>query len=430
MGLVTRKKTKIQTELSQQESLVPRLMKKTHTWYAIALVYLFFDYVRPQAFVPVLGYLRPSLITNVLLIGFLLHRGRRYLFQSIQMKLVWAFIAVLGLLIPFCFRNDLAFKTMFSLMLYIPFMVALIACIHCVERWRHFLWFLFWVMTYMSIYMLTHAGMGPGNYFMDENDVSLFIDAMLPFGYFLFLDEKKMWKKVVLIGGLLLGVLSVVISFSRGGFIGLVVVFVIIWLFSPKKILTLAILAMLAGGMYLFSDPGYWKEMDTISDPTENTAQQRLWFWQAGIRMWQAHPFGVGGGNFPVLHDRYQPEEWNGRNNWGRPAHSIWFTLLPETGVQGVLVFLLLLGINYKDFIWMHIKFRKSKEPDDRFIYYQSIAFMASIAGFCAAGTFISVLYYAHFWYLTAFIVAGVTIAQKRLEEIKQAAKLEALESI
>jgi hypothetical protein len=43
---------------------------------------------------------------------------------------------------------------------------------------------------------------------------------------------------------------------------------------------------------------------------------------------------------------------------------------------------------------------------DYRFAYFLSLAFMASLAGFFASGTFLSVLYYPHYWYLTAMIAA------------------------
>ena len=89
MGFFAAKKYKVLSEVSVNTELPiditdKKLLKKTHWWYAIALVYLFFDYIRPQAFVPAIGLIRPSLVTIVILLGFTLTRGRRYLFESVQ----------------------------------------------------------------------------------------------------------------------------------------------------------------------------------------------------------------------------------------------------------------------------------------------------------------------------------------------------------
>jgi len=43
---------------------------------------------------------------------------------------------------------------------------------------------------------------------------------------------------------------------------------------------------------------------------------------------------------------------------------------------------------------------------DAKFFTNLSTAFMASFAGFFVSATFLSVLYYSHFWFLTAFVIA------------------------
>jgi uncharacterized membrane protein len=77
--------------------------------------------------------------------------------------------------------------------------------------------------------------MGPGNYFQDENDVALYINIWLPFCFYLLLIEKKKFHRLIYLTGLLSGLLAIVISFSRGGFVGLVAVGIVIWSFSKKK---------------------------------------------------------------------------------------------------------------------------------------------------------------------------------------------------
>ena len=404
-------------------------VQSNRAWYFFALVYLIFDYVRPQTFLHILGVIRPALLTITLLSFIIMTKGRTFVFKSAQLKLIWVFIGILGLLVPFSPNRGFAFYTMRSMLVYLPFIISLLVCIDSLRRLKHFLFVLMIIMIYMSIYTITHRGMGPGNYFQDENDVSLFIDMLLPYGYFLFIQEKNRQRKILYGIGLFLCVGAVVVSFSRGGLVGLAAAFAVIWLFSPRKILTISILAVLGIGMYLFGDQlgklghprghggksgSYWSEMATSTDAKENTAAARINYWKAAIRMWKDYPFGVGGANFPVLHESYKMEEVR-LNMWGVPAHSLWFTLLPETGVEGVFVFMMLVFVNIKDALFIKKHFRDSTDPDDRFLYFLSLAFLSSLAGFFAAASFLAVLYYAHIWYFSGLIAATVSIARSRL---------------
>jgi hypothetical protein len=343
-----------------------------------------------------------------------------------QLKLIWLFVGILFILVPFSQKPGRALFTAKFMLFYIPFIISIVGCIDSIKRLKHFLYFLMIIMIYIALYMLTHKGKGPGSYFADENDVSLFLDMLLPYGYFLFIQEKNKWLKIFLGVGLFLCIGAVVVSFSRGGFLGLIAASAVIWLFSPRKIVTLLILAVLGTGMYLFSGKAaslgtsrgrggsYWNEMGTFTDTKENTAAARIRYWQASIKMFKTFPLGVGAGCFPYLHQAFQPDEWHGLSQWGVPAHSIWFTLLPETGIEGVLVFLILIGVNLKSIFSIKNISKNRADPDDKFLYYLSIAFLSSFAGFFTAGSFIAVLYYAHYWYFSGLVAASTNIAYQR----------------
>ena len=86
---------------------------------------------------------------------------------------------------------------------------------------------------------------------------------------------------------------------------------------------------------------------------------------------------------------------------------SLWFTLLAELGIPGVMLYLSLLAANVRDIRYLRdLKKRPGDEDVHRLAYFLSLAFIASLAGYFAAGTFLSVLYYPHYWYLTAMLVA------------------------
>ena len=56
----------------------------------------------------------------------------------------------------------------------------------------------------------------------------------------------------------LLCVASIVITRSRGGLVGLIAVLSTIWLMSPRKVVSLVLVAVLAAGVYAVADQKYW----------------------------------------------------------------------------------------------------------------------------------------------------------------------------
>ena len=230
---------------------------------------------------------------------------------------------------------------------------------------------------------------------------------------------------MVCLTGLIIGLLSIIISFSRGGFVGLIAMGGVLWLFSRKKIVSLLLIATLIGIMFMYAGDEYWQEMATSTNATEGTGKERVEFWKSSLIMFINNPLGVGGNNFQVRFPEYQTEYFGERNMWGKVAHSIWFTLIPETGVLGIYIYLALLYYNIKDIFWLNRFSYFRMDADKQFLGSTGRAFIAAFAGYFAAGSFISVLYYAHYWYFIGFILAVMNIARgvlKRPEKTSGAA--------
>ena len=155
--------------------------------------------------------------------------------------------------------------------------------------------------------------------------------------------------------------------------------------------------------------------MSTITDLGESTATARIESWKAAWDIFIDHPLGVGGNNFQVWFNKYQTEYFK-RGMWGRVAHSLWFTLIPELGIVGIYIYFALLYQNIKDIFYLK-NINNSDDYDIKYINYLSLAFLASLAGYFASGTFLSVLYYSHYWYLTAIVIATRNITNNYLSD-------------
>lgn len=383
-------------------------------WFFFALLFLIIDYGRPQDIMPI-GFIRPAMIVDLILIYYIVTTKDIFkLIASNQIRMVWYFIALTAIYVPFAVNNFYAYNTTKTMLLYMPYILSIVVCVDSVQRLKKLIFIMNILLIYVSLYGVTHLGMGSGNYFGDENDLSLFINMLLPFCYFLFIYEKSIYLKIFYAAGLMSGLMGVVISFSRGGFVGLLAVGFVIWLVSPKKILSIVLLSLLGIAVLLFSGDAYITEMKTITDSNDGTANTRMLSWRAGWDMFLDNPFGVGGNNFQVRFSEYQSDEFT-RGMWGRVAHSLWFTLIPELGIIGIIIYFRLLRYNLKDIFFVK-SINCGGNRDLVFLRTISISLLASLAGYFASGTFLSVLYYPHFWYFTAIIVAMTKITKNLIE--------------
>jgi len=111
--------------------------------------------------------------------------------------------------------------------------------------------------------------------------------------------------------------------------------------------------------------------------------------------------------------------QWEQRSLGGRAAHSMYFTLLPELGLIGVLLYGSFVYYMLKDI--KYIKNISKKEagvfsPDENKLnYYQAISFEASLIGFLVSSIFISTLYYPAYYILAGFVLAYKNILQSKV---------------
>jgi len=391
-----------------------RCASEESKWFVFTSIYIVLDYARIYQELH-LGFLRPLLLMTLLLTYYIVNSGEYYKAKSKQTTYMWLFIALMACYIPFVRNNYYAYITTKSQLLYMPFIISIIITVNSIGRLKKFIFLLICIEIYIAIYAFLHGGFGPGNYFLDENDLSLYLNMWLPFCYFLFFAFKNKIKKLLCLTGLVIGLLSIVVSFSRGGFVGLVGMSFVLWLFSKKKILSFFLILFLSGLLFVFAGEEYWAEINTTTNTEEGTARGRIESWKSSWRMFLDNPLGVGPGNFMVMFPEYQSDFFS-RGMWGRVAHSLYFTLLPELGIVGIYIFLSLLYYNVKDIFRLKNIQIDEYDENKKFLNYMGRAFIASLTGYFASATFISVLYYAHYWYLLGIIIATVNISSKYLD--------------
>jgi O-antigen ligase len=277
-------------------------------------------------------------------------------------------------------------------------------------------WFWVAIMCYQAVYSLFHGGRGAGGFIGDENDLALACAAVFPFVYAGMVYTKRRILCMLLAA---LYAAAIMVSFSRGGFLGLVAATLFCVLGGAHRIRNIAIGLVAASIFYLAMPAAYKAEIESIQETDSGTSEVRRFLWTAATNMWLDHPvLGVGAGNSPWQIGRYQPRSGPGtlfqspqyqERDWsGTVVHSLYFELLAESGLVGCALYG---AIIYGHFAGLrrlrrdvHRDLRASKTLRGKVNLYTTALGGGAVA-YLAAGAFVAVLYYPYLWYFSAMAV-------------------------
>lgn len=239
--------------------------------------------------------------------------------------------------------------------------------------------------------------------FSESNFLGAFLVGVLPIIGVEYLRAARYMKLLPLVTGVLVTNTLVLVR-SRGAFLGLAMTAIVAVVYSPKelrKTIYLGLLVAAAGGYYL-TDEQFFGRMSTIAaDESERdeSANQRLETWQAGIRMILDNPLGVGTGNWYQVIGKYDAKYVY------RDSHSTYIKLFAEHGLIGGGVFLCIV---FNAFLTLHRVRRRSEQlPAEllREFQYLSLGFTLGLAGFLLCCFLITLLYMEALWWFLALPV-------------------------
>jgi len=398
--------------------------------WLVFLVFLsvFLEYVRPQTYLP---NLRLQLILSLLLLLLWLAKAKKDVIAHPLMKLNIAFLVFMLISITYSVNYFSPFEKFKLVATYlIVFTLPFIAWINTEQRLKSF--FIFWLMIhlYIAIFSINSAGMGIGSFLKDENDLALAMTMCIPFAYLMAQmpgnSSKARWFYYVIAGFL---VFAIVVSFSRGGFVGLVCVLLALWWggAAKEKMKQIVLALSLFAVIFPFIPESYYTEVQSISDTSESTASDRMFMWGRGLEMFADNPLlGVGAGNYNWRIAEYEmkSDDFDARirNHGGMVAHSLYFTIIPEYGLVGIFIFGAIFYLIYSRSGRIYRAALEIKGQDDE-LYRLGLlakAVRISLIGFLSAGAFISVLYYPHLWFLIAFLICIERVFWEKYETFKK----------
>jgi probable O-glycosylation ligase (exosortase A-associated) len=390
--------------------------------FGIVVAYFFFEFGRFQDYIEPLKYLKIPFIISLLVIVILIKQPDKSIYRDKQIVYHGIFIFLMAVSIFYAVNTHYAYQSTVGMFtIFLVGVLPTVAYLNSVHRISRFYRAWIGLFVFLSIMTILHDGHGPGGFLLDENDMALALNMAIPYAFYLNKSPamSSFWKMICL-GAMLLMVLAVVATSSRGGFLGLAAVILGLVFFSQKRIKNFLLLVLLAATSLLFVPDSYLEEVESISDQTDSTRLHRFYFWGLGWDMFVDNPvLGVGAANYPWTNRRYElkrPNYDQETTRWagGRSVHSLYFQLLSETGLVGVFLYVSLGFMMYR-------RMKAVAEDADGVldgdlgmeVRLIAKAIQVSMFGLLVSGAFISVLHYPHYWYLNGFSLAIYLVYKK-----------------
>jgi len=252
---------------------------------------------------------------------------------------------------------------------------------------------------------------GPAQSFIGgNNEIGLALIMTVPLMRYCQLAATHWFIRWGFTGAILLTILAIVGSQSRGALVGLGAMAVFLWLKSRRKFMTALLLAAAVVPVLFVMPEKWWDRMHSIADyQQDQSAQGRLAAWGMAFNLARDRFFGGGFEAFQrAMFERYIPE-YGGRHD----AHSIYFEVLGEHGFVGLALFLALGIATWFSASWIIRNARK--DPEMKWMSDLAAMVQVSLVGYASAGAFLGLAYFDFYYNLVAIVILSRTLLLKHL---------------
>lgn len=247
--------------------------------------------------------------------------------------------------------------------------------------------------------------------------------AVIPLIIFRIIHEPRKITKLFGVG--ILGILLIELfnTYSRGAYLGLVVITLLIMFVFEKNFNFKLALVSLGAVLLIFSLlPSSYIErfasLASLSPATENGIYQDSSFrgrsseLLTGLSIVARNPIlGVGAGNYPNNYQKYSQEIGIELRSEERDAHSLYLQIAAETGILGLFSFLGIVGS-------LLVGLSKAVKSIEHLPQYQTWfpwinALMVAILGYLVAAFFLHGAYIRYFWILISLAITAIQLTDE-----------------
>lgn len=254
------------------------------------------------------------------------------------------------------------------------------------------------------------------SYIQDNNALGLALVMIIPLGYYLWQVTVQSWVRRAVVVLLLLCSVAVLATQSRGAFLAILAMSLVLWMRTRKKALG-GIVIGLAGVLFVTFMPQSWSDrMETIKTFEEDSsAMQRINAWQTALNIANDRVTGAGfAADRREIFLRYAPNP-----DWVFTAHSIYFQALGEHGWIGLILFASLGALSF----WNAARIRKAARDRPETLWARDLCGMIQVAmvGYAVGGAFLSLAYWdLPYNFIVMLIACKYWLAEERWKQEKK----------
>ncbi|HYE16221.1 MAG TPA: O-antigen ligase family protein [Pyrinomonadaceae bacterium] len=256
-----------------------------------------------------------------------------------------------------------------------------------------------------------------GGMFGNPNDLAMHLAMMVALSFALLFSSRSALAKLVFLGGAFLMSVATVLTYSRGGFLGLAAAaFVVAWKLGRRHRLAVVLGSLALVVAFLALAPGdYTTRLTSIFDKSLDvhgsaSARQAV-LWRSVNTIIHNPVFGVGMGCFHILSIREQV------------SHNAYTQVGAEMGVAALLAYVMFLLAPFKRLRQVERETLGRRRSRD---YYWAVGLQASLVAYMVSSFFGSVAYLWYIYYLVGFGYCFHRLYEAREAEARAAGEAKA----
>jgi probable O-glycosylation ligase (exosortase A-associated) len=253
----------------------------------------------------------------------------------------------------------------------------------------------------------------PESFIGDNNEIALALLMAMPMLHYLAQETVDRRGRLFLRATFYLSAVSVIFSYSRGGFLGLAAVILLLATKARQRVLVSALLAIVIAGGSFFIPAAWFQRMGTIQRYSEeSSARGRLNAWGFAWNVACDRPLlGAGFECFePEMFYRYAPNPLDFHD-----AHSIYFEALGEQGFLGFGIFAALLLSSLGTL--RRIRRTVRETPSAAWLARYSDMAEVSIVAYMVSGAFLGVAYFDLYYHVIAVVVILKVLTRREMAQ-------------
>jgi putative inorganic carbon (HCO3(-)) transporter len=409
---------------------LPYILRKP--WYGV-LVWTWFSYMNPHRMAYGFASTMPwaQIVAIVLLVSMLFTREKLTL-PSNRLFTIWATLLVwLGVCTLAALQPDGAMEAYITILKIQLITVVTMILMKDFQKLNQLIWVIVFSIGFFSVkggvFTLSTGGsfhvLGPdGTYIAENNALAVATLMVIPLMVYLNKFPPHRLVKLIMPFCIAMSMFSVVGSQSRGAMLAVGAVGVFFWWKTKRKVLT-AIAFVIFGFFVLLLMPQSWQ--DRIAGignyQADSSSTSRLDAWQYSLNVANDRITGGGLGSW-TLENYAKYDVWVEQSF---AAHSIYFSMLNDAGWPGLILFLTMLFV-----IWRQLgKVISVTEDSAEHADYNFLSRMLQISliAFMTGGAFLSLTWFDLAWNMMAITIVLTSLTgdmPQQVADIKRAQQL------